>query len=379
MKIKMLSLFSGIGSPEEALKNIGIDIDLVGFSEINKYSIRSYCNIHNLPLSLNLGDVAKIDTSSLDKNIDLITHGSPCQDFSVAGINKGGNKGTGTRSSLMWETIRIVREVRPKFVMWENVKNVLSKLHRHNFDGYLNQMEELGYKNYYKILNSKDYGIPQNRERVFVISIRNDIDKVYEFPKSKPLTKNLKDFISSEVPEKYYLKEEVAQKIVEDFLKEKEIVNKEFSIADYRYDIGLRIRKNNLCPCFTVKVGGTSISGNPLIVKLDGKVIVRNGTKKGYLIAEEGDSINIARAKCNTRRGRVAKGIINTLDTECSYAYVEKYRIRRLTAEECWSLMGFSKNSYLKAKEVTPETQLYKQAGNSIVVNVLEEIFKNLF
>ena len=119
--VKLLSLFSGIGSPEQALKNIGIEYELVGFSEIDKFAIKSYCNVHNVSEDLNLGDITNIDISSLPTDIDLITHGSPCQDFSISGQQKGGDKGTGTRSSLMWTSVDIVEHCKPKVGLWENV------------------------------------------------------------------------------------------------------------------------------------------------------------------------------------------------------------------------------------------------------------------
>lgn len=205
MSIRYLSLFSGIGAFEKALKNIGIDYELVGFSEIDKYAIKSYCAVHGVDECLNLGDISKIDLDSLPKNIDLITHGSPCQDFSIAGRLAGGDKGSGTRSSLMWCTVDIVGAVRPKYVVWENVKNLLSKTNRHNFDGYLEIMNELGYNSYYKVLNAKDFGIPQNRERVFTVSIRKDIDTGYTFPEGFELKLKLKDMLEETVDEKYYL------------------------------------------------------------------------------------------------------------------------------------------------------------------------------
>ena len=142
--MKVLSLFSGIGAPEQALKNIGKEFELVGFSEIDKYAIKSYCAVHSVDENLNLGDITKIDIQNLPNDIDLITHGSPCQDFSVAGLNKGGDEGSKTRSSLMWNTVAIARYCKPKYVIWENVKNVLSKKHKHNYDKYLATMESLG-------------------------------------------------------------------------------------------------------------------------------------------------------------------------------------------------------------------------------------------
>lgn len=193
------------------MKNIGIEYELVGFSEIDKYAIKSYCAVHGVSEDLNLGDITKIDLAKLKElgDIDLITHGSPCQDFSIAGRLAGGDKGSGTRSSLMWCTVDIVEVVKPKYVMWENVKNLLSAKNRHNFDGYLEIMDRLGYNSYYKVLNAKNYGIPQNRERVFTVSIRKDIDKGYEFPEEIELTKKLKDVLEKDVDEKYYLSDKL--------------------------------------------------------------------------------------------------------------------------------------------------------------------------
>lgn len=125
--MKLLSLFSGIGAFEKALKNANVDYDLVGFSEIDKFAIKSYCAIHGVGENLNLGDVSSIDVKLLSQNIDIIVHGSPCQDYSVSGKGKGGDKGSGTRSSLMWYSVDIIKKVKPKYVIWENVKNVMSK------------------------------------------------------------------------------------------------------------------------------------------------------------------------------------------------------------------------------------------------------------
>jgi DNA (cytosine-5)-methyltransferase 1 len=133
-------------------------------------------------------------------------HGSPCQDFSVAGLGKGGDKGSGTRSSLMYETLRIVEKLKPKYVIWENVKNLLSKKHRHNFDAYIEAMEKLGYKSKYQVLNAKDYGVPQNRERVFTVSILGENN--FSFPEPIKLEKSLKDVLESQVEDKYYLSDE---------------------------------------------------------------------------------------------------------------------------------------------------------------------------
>ena len=215
--IKVLSLFSGIGSPEQALKNLGIKFELVGFSEIDKFAIKSFCSVHNVDESLNLGDITKINIKSLPIDIDLITHGSPCQDFSVAGKGHGGIEGSGTRSSLMWNTVQIVEHCKPKIVIWENVKNVISKKHKDTFDKYIDKMDSLGYKNYYKVLNAKHYGVPQNRERIFVISIRKDVNIDFTFPEPFDNGLRLIDILENNVDEKFYINTGKAKNLIEKF------------------------------------------------------------------------------------------------------------------------------------------------------------------
>ncbi len=210
--IKILELFGGIGACSKALERLGIEYEIADYVEIDKYAVASFNAIHNT--NFEPQDICKWNK---DIEVDLIMHGSPCQDFSLAGKQAGGDKDSGTRSSLMYETIRIVNKLKPKYVIWENVKNLLSKKHRHNFDAYLETMEQLGYTSYYQVLNAKDYGIPQNRERVFTISILNeeyldfetDIVKPianFEFPPKQELKLKLKDMLEDEVDEKYYLK-----------------------------------------------------------------------------------------------------------------------------------------------------------------------------
>lgn len=330
--LKYLSLFSGIGSPEQALKNLGIEFELLGFSEIDKYAIKSYCAVHGVDESLNLGDITKIDIESLPLDIDLITHGSPCQDFSVAGSGKGGDLGSGTRSSLMWNTVAICEHCKPKYVIWENVKNVLSKKHRHNFDKYLEEMDRIGYNNFYQILNAKDYGVPQNRERIFVVSIRKDLNKDFEFPKGFDYGIRLKDILEDIVDEKYYLSDEIQKRFKfngkGDYNRNE--LNQVGTTGENK-TIGQRDR--------TYGINGIS----PNLTSTDykqPKQIVENGNRQPKTITD--------------------------------------YRIRKLTPKECWRLMGFKDEQFLKAEQVCSNSQLYKQAGNSIVVNVMEEIFKNL-
>lgn len=198
--VKILELFAGIGACSKALANLGIEHEIVDAVEIDKYAIQSFNAIHGT-------NFEPQDITTWDKDIecDLIMHGSPCQDFSVAGRGAGGDKDSGTRSSLMYETLRIVEKVKPKVVIWENVKNLLSKKHRHNFDAYIKAMYDMGYNSYWQVLNAKDYGVPQNRERVFTISLAAGWPGEFTFPQKQELTKRLKDVLEDEVDEKYYL------------------------------------------------------------------------------------------------------------------------------------------------------------------------------
>lgn len=353
-----------------ALKRIGIDTELVGFSEIDKYAVKSYCAVHGVDESLNLGDISKINLDDLDEDIELITHGSPCQDFSLAGLQRGGDKGSETRSSLMWCTVDIVEKVRPKYVVWENVKNLLSKAHRHNFDNYLEVMESLGYNNYYKVLNAKDYGIPQNRERVYTISIRKDIDKGYEFPEKEELKIRLKNLLEDEVDEKYYLDDKPisCSTLYEKDSKDPKCIQVGKLDMKGIDQIKRFYSPEGLSPTLTTMGGGQR---EPKIIeeKLPG-AYGRNFGSKGKL--QDVESI------CDTLVAAMGNGggnvpIIKKVDIP------QKFRIRKLTPKECWRLMGFSDEDFEKARAIgTSNTQLYKQAGNSIVVNVLEAVFRKM-
>ena len=166
--MKVLSLFSGIGAFEKALDNLQIPYELAGFSEIDKYAVKSYCAIHGVDESMNLGDITKIDEKALPKDIDLITYGFPCQDISLAGKQKGlfHDDGTQTRSGLFFEALRVIETTQPRVAIAENVKNLTGKKFKEQFKLVLKSLEEAGYTNYWKVLNAKDYGIPQNRESV---------------------------------------------------------------------------------------------------------------------------------------------------------------------------------------------------------------------
>lgn len=373
--MRILELFAGIGACSKALKRIGIDIEIVDAVEIDKYAMASFNAIHNT--NFETQDITTWDKDL--KNIDLITHGSPCQDFSVAGKQAGGDLGSGTRSSLMYETIRIVGQVRPKYVLWENVKNILSKKHKHNFDAYIETMNVLGYNSYYQVLNVKDYGIPQNRERVYTVSIRKDIDKgTFKFPEKEQLKLRLKDMLENEVEEKYYLKDEQIKNFKinkEELETEKTNVIGNLNIPNW-HDLTNRVYNiESFSPTIHSMEGGN----------IKPKILIKNATKKGYDEAIDGDSVNLQYPDSNTRRGRVGHGVSQTLMANDSMGVVESkiiyeeplekkgwhhkacevlntngittcihtqsnnllqkikeensFRIRKLTPKECWRLM----------------------------------------
>lgn len=368
--INVLELFGGIGACTKALKRSGIDFDIADYVEIDKYAVKSYNAINGTNFTPQ--DIRKWDK---DINVDLIMHGSPCQDFSLAGKQRGADEGSGTRSSLMYETIRIVEKLKPKYVIWENVKNVLSQKHIHNFNKYLNYMESFGYRNYYKVLNSKDYGIPQNRKRIFVVSILGD--EMFMFPKTIKLDKKLKDLLEDKVDEKYYLSDEqlskgylgnaVHKNLKDYFNRENCLINKEIA-----YTITTKPDR---------RIGDCNfVTDDKVEMTVKQFLEIKENTKKGYKEAYIGDSVNLDYPTSKTRRGRVGNQVANTLTTSCNQGVVSNdLRLRKLTPLESWRLMGFDDEDFYKAEKINSNTQLYKQAGNSIVVNVLEEILKNIF
>lgn len=214
--LNVLSLFSGIGAFEKALENLHIPYNLVGYCEIDKYAAKAYSLIHNVPESMNYGDITKLDEKSIHVPLDLITYGFPCQDISCAGRQSGfeHEDGTKTRSGLFFDALRIIEGTKPKIAIAENVKNLTSKKFSREFEIVLQSLENAGYNNYWKVLNAADYGIPQSRERVLIVSIRKDVDNgTFTFPSPIELTKCMGDFLDIEVDEKYYLSDTQLSKI----------------------------------------------------------------------------------------------------------------------------------------------------------------------
>lgn len=387
-KLKVLELFGGIGACTATLKRLGIDFEVADYVEIDKYAVASYNAINKT--NFEPQDITKWDK---DIEVDLIMSGSPCQDFSLAGLGKGGDKGSGTRSSLMYENIRIIEKLKPKYVILKNVKNLLSKKHIHNFNAYLEAMEELGYYSYYQVLNAKDYGIPQNRERVFCVSIRGD-HSPFKFPPKQELKLKLKDLLEDEVDEKYYLSNEQVDRIKSSSYTQdqRRIQEKDFcdTLCARDWKDPKCIQVGNLSGGKWDKINEScrrvySEEGlSPTIHTCQGgntepKILIKNATKQGYVGVVVLGNYNPS----GYSSGRVvdSSGIAPTVMENHGTVIatlVNNQPHRKLTAKEYWRLMGFTDEDFEKAAKVNSKTQLYKQAGNSIVVNVLMAIFNNL-
>ena len=354
--LRVFEAFAGYGSQRMALRNLGVPYEVVGISEIVEDALLSYAAIHtdflekrknnftisreemvnylesiNVPLDYktfknkarylrpdklkdmylanklikNYGDITKINPNVLP-DFDLLTYSFPCQDISVAGYQYGLNSDSGTRSSLLWECCKIIETKKPKYLMMENVKNLVGSNHRHNFNKFLNYLEKNGYKNNWAILNARDYGMPQNRERVFCISSLDDgFD--YKFPAPVKLKTFMYDLLDQNVPASLYFKDNLDAPIIQ-----------------------------QVCYCIDSNYWkGTSIDN--FLTKHRRQLVTDKRDEKG------------------------------------------KYCVRRLTPNETWRLMGCKDNDFYKASQVVSNTSLYKQAGNSIVVPVLEAIFRNMF
>lgn len=368
-KLKVFEAFSGYGSQSIALRNLGIPYEVVAISEIDRYAIKAYKSIHGE--TLNLGDIKKINPIEVPKH-DLFTYSFPCQDLSVAGKQKGMIRGE-TRSGLIYECERIIEYCKPKYLLLENVKNLVGKKYKPQFEEWLKYLENLGYTNYWKVLNAKDYGIPQNRERVFVVSILGE-HKPYKFPEKIKLEKCIKDILENKVDEKYYL-------------------NKKINLANenkQKYDTS-KVDKI-LCLC-NVNPSGKGMNGNIFLTEGISPTLTTN-KGEGYKIIElpcicasrgrnpQNPSSRISGLPTKQRLEVNKKRTSNTITTvqKDNWVIEESYKIRKLTPKECFRLMGMSDDDIEKIQNADiSNSQQYKLAGNSIVINVLEAIFKELF
>ena len=485
--LRVFEAFAGYGSQSIALRNLEIEYEVVAISEIDKYAIKAYEAIHG-PTN-NLGDICKINPSDIPDH-DLFTYSFPCQDLSVAGKQAG--LGKGTRSGLLYECEKVIEYCKPKYLLLENVKNLVGKKFKPQFDEWLDYLESLGYTSYWKVLNAKDYGVPQNRERVFVVSILGD-HKPYKFADKIPLNKCIADMLEDEVDEKYYINKPFhlvdkghqaeldikgqdcikrvyatdkvspslttmqgglrEPKILEhkiyqnvkvrkynvdiDELKKtlkdaknkssmtiKDIASKldvskttvehwfrsdncfsipdeniwfdlkklldittdkfdksimEFEIKPNEYDMSNRVyRANGISPTLTA----SGESGAKKIIEYKDKKVELPCICASRGRNPENPSDRTVGAPTEQRLEFNTKGTSNTITTvqKDNYVVEPTYRIRKLTPRECFRLMGMRDDDIDKIQAAgISNTQQYKMAGNSIVVNVLEAIFKNLF
>ena len=438
--LRLIECFAGIGSQAKALKNIGVEFQHWFVCEWDKYAIQSYNAVHGT--NFDTSDITKLTAKDLNI-VDtehfnyLLTYSFPCQDLSNAGKGRGMEKGSGTRSGLLWEVERLLNECTelPQILLMENVPQVHGKKNINDFNKWIEFLESKGYTNYWQDLNAKDYGIPQSRNRCFMVSILGDCD--YEFPKPIELKLTLKDVLEQEVDEKFYLSERSLKGCAKTTYECRKIEN--------------RVAKNGVMPTLCARdykepklVVETSELKSKLCKELldnglveEGDVIrhsytnnrLNNGVENmsrteskeklsptldtrcdclGVVVKEpselQKEVCNKAMEKelmtpydiidytySNARLSEIMKGsiktknstnnqIANTITTNAHQfgVCVPELRIRKLTPKECWRLMGFDDEDVDKAAKVCSNSQLYKQAGNSIVVNVLMAIFKEL-
>ena len=349
--------FSGIGSPESALKRLGLDIDEVFACEIDKFARASFNELHN-PTTM-YEDITTRNHSEVPQ-LDLYVAGFPCQSFSLAG-KRGGFEDT--RGTLFFNVAEFIKENQPKCFVLENVKGLLSHDNGRTYQtitdvltnggGTLNGQigldsidNGLGYHVYAQVLNSKDYGIPQNRERIFIVGFKEF--RELRFPKKMELKLRLKDLLEKEVDEKYYLSD---KKIA--FLKRAE---------------------------------GTTFNINKDLLKKELNDLSRTITSSYYKAGRTEQYISHSLYPRSSKTGKGGSGHLSKadgtsycVDTGCSQGVEVNKRIRRLTPLECWRLQGYTDEQFNKAQKVNSDTQLYKQAGNSITVNVMVELFKKIY
>ena len=382
MKLKLIELFAGIGSQATALKRLNIPFQHYIVVEFDKYAIKSYNAIHGTNFDpTDIRDISgkDLEIDDTDNNLYLVTYSFPCQDLSVAGKGLGMSKDSGTRSGLLWEVERLLNECDnlPQVLLMENVTQVHGKRHIDDFNKWIKFLEDKGYKNYCQDLNAKDYGVPQNRNRTFMLSIRGD--NIYEFPKPFQLTQCVSDYLENAVDKRFYIDTDKSRKLIVDIIKNGDENTTDKALGNLTPKDNNKIHQRN----WVYNEKGNSPTLTSTMYKDPPRIFIRQATKKGYTEVKHGGVADLSYPTSKTRRGRVQGGgdICPTLTaSDPNICKIEsQYCIRKLTPRECWRLMGFTDEEFEKAEKVNSNTQLYKQAGNSIVVNVLVEIFSKLF
>lgn len=415
--MKFIDLFAGIGGFRLGMESAGHEC--VAFCEIDKFARASYKAIHNTEGEIELHDITTVTDEEIRNigHVDVICGGFPCQAFSIAGARRGFED---TRGTLFFEIARFAAILKPKYLFLENVKGLLNHDEGDTFETILSALDELGYDVEWQVLNSKGFGVPQNRERVFIIGhLRGERGrKVFpiggedEKSSAKRLginilgnTKNPNGTAQGTRDIVYDPNGIVGTLTATDYKGPKQVAIPVLTPDRANKRQNGRRFKTDGEPMFTLTGQdrhGIVVAGNlpgtheqngrvydingisPTLNTMQGggrqpKIRVREATKKGYAEATVGDSVNLAHPNSKTRRGRVGEGIANTLVTGDSQGVVmPNFRIRKLTPRECWRLQGFPDWAFDKAQEVNSNSQLYKQAGNSVTVNVIKEIARYL-
>lgn len=373
--MKFLDLFAGIGGFRMGMDRAGHEC--VGWVEWDKFARRSYEAIHDTRGEWTAHDITEVTDAEWRQfhgTVDVICGGYPCQPFSVAGNGRGLSD---TRGTMFFEIARAAKQIQPQLLFLENVKGLLSHDKGETFAIMLSTLDELGYDAEWQVLNSKDFGVPQNRERVFIIGHLRGGSRREIFPIQKThraadikVVGTTKNADAQGTNSRFWVHSEdgsVGAISATEYKQPKQIIQPISTPNRSHKDQNGRRVKDHGDPMFTIT--SQEIHG----------VMIREATKTGYDMAQQGDAINYSVPNSQTRRGRVGKGVANTLDTNCQQGVLtDEWKIRRLTPKECWRLQSFPDWAFEKAAAYNTDHQLYKQAGNSVTVNVIYEIAKRL-
>ena len=367
-QIKLATMFSGIGAIEFALKRLKLNYKIIFASDNDKFVKQSYFANYKIDEASWYDDVQKIDGKKYQNKIDLLVGGSPCQSFSMVGKRRGFND---TRGTLFYEFARVVKESKPKVFIYENVKGLLSHDKGETFETIKATFNELGYSYFYKVLNSKDYGIPQHRERIFVIGFKNKNEK-FDFPKAIKLKNSMQDFLEDYIDSKYYLKEKGIKFVTSSKNRQKRYtqINGEIALcqkANQQFNWhGDFIFDNKQPYDFNEFIFNIEEVEEKYYLSDKIKSYVLSSGTKNFKTCTKTD-LEIARPLLQSMHKMHRAGVDN-------YVTHNRGRIRKLTPKECLRLMGFTDDF----KQVVSDTQLYRQAGNSIVVDVLIALLKQM-
>lgn len=378
MTLTFLDFFSGVGGFRHGLELAGMKC--IGFCEKDKFARKSYEAMYDTKGEWFHDDITTIDSTRLPK-ADLWCAGSPCQNVSIAGKRAGLY---GERSGLFFTFVELIKsqkeEDKPEWVLLENVKGLLSSGGGRDYLDYLSILDESGYDLEWQVFNSKDYGVPQNRERIYTIGHLRRKGRRQVLPISRESSSHLKQLVGGMQSYRVYDPSGIATTLVGEggglgaktglYLIDQSLtepkLTEEARCITARYTAGATKR--------------TAMNSGVLEVQpiLTQGIKVRNGTKQGYQLAEVGDSVDLSYPSSLTRRARVGRGIAHNLSCSCQMGAVvwngRVVKIRRLTPKECFRLQGFSDDLFEKAKAVNSDAQLYKQAGNGVTVPVVYAI-----